>query len=523
MTSSFHKDGYSDVRVGGEDEDNDDEDLEAILAKMDIDKDFNNWTSFRKSVSAAGASVCATATIGEEGECWDSTHQARLARIEIYSRHYHPTDEEAQEVKDLGAVLGLSSKSFLGNWFLGGGSNRNGKRSCSSSRPGLEPSSLPSSSSSTALSDRERYESIQDRSVLLLRAFALLEVAEKGYRPDTKKSSARSATGDSVREVEVILLTGGLVVAEVKRRNSTSSKRDILMRSFLACVTWDQVDHVVEGIGQAARTAWKLHFKPKPTPDAGSKGTTSLKVWTFTTASTNERVVWLDALETVLVRTHMHSATSSSRVTRDEDQRHELGWQYHLVHRGGYTAAVTGRLDDLPVPPRSVNAWDQYNGLTMLIYAVRCGNANVVSNLLDRHDADVDATDRDGHSAMYYATRDEQHDMQQILTEYGARPSMEALQCGCGELFGAVQDAQEAVNDRREQEAASAAAAAAHERACVVQDQMNDNVRLMHERGQKIREMGDKAAQLNEGAANYAEMARQLKERSQKPTFFGLL
>jgi hypothetical protein len=359
--------------------------------------------------------------------------------------------------------------------------------------------------------------------VLLLRAFALLETTEEGDQPDGKSSARRMSSGDGVRDVEVILLTGGLVVAEVKRRNSAGSKRDLLMRSFLACVTWDQVDHVVEGTGQAARTAWKLHFKPKRNGDAAAKGTCSNKVWTFTTASTKERAAWLNALEVVLLRTSMHSATASSRSAGEEHERHELGWQYRLVHRGGYTAAVTGRLDDLPIPRRSVNACDQYNGLTMLIYAVRCGNANVVSYLLDRHDADVDAADRDGHAAMYYATRDEQHDMQQILAEYGALPSEAALRCGCGELFGAVQDAQEAVNDRREQEAASAAAAAAQQRAREAQDQMSDNVRLMHERGQKIRDMGDKATQLNEGAANYADMARQLKERSQKPTFFGLL
>jgi hypothetical protein len=334
--------------------------------------------------------------------------------------------------------------------------------------------------------------------VVLFRSFALLEEEEEGGRRGTRGTSGEASCG---RDVEVILLTHGLVVADVKRRNS-SSKRNLLMRTFSACVTWDQVDHVVEGTGQARKTAWKLFFK-----------STTSKVWTFTTASSSERAAWLDALETVLVRTHMHTGASSSRVAGSEQTRHELGWQYRLVHRGGFTAAVTGQRDDLPISPKSINGRDPYNGLTMLIYAVRCGNSNAVSDLLDRHGADVDATDQDGHSAMYYSTRDKQHDMQQILVEYGAEPSTEALQCGCGELFGAVQGAQEAIDDRRESESRAAAAA---------QAQMSDNLRLMNERGKKIRDMGDKATQLNEGAANYAEMARQLKERSQKPTFFGL-
>jgi Ankyrin repeats (3 copies) len=518
-------------------DDEEEDDLAAILATMDIDKDFNNWTSFRSSVvsynssnrttsvasdaaSAAAAAAAAPRVGGSEnrplpGGADPSTDEinpdlgtlrARLARLEIFSRHYRPTPEEAQEVTDLAAFLGVgrSSKTFLGGLFGGG---KNSKKSLvpQDSSPGAAAISSASPSN-----DRERFESIQERSVLLFRAFALLDIRAGGGT-----SASSSAIVDS-KDVEVMLLTRGLVVADVKRR---SSKRNVLLRSFLACVTWDQVDHVVEGIGRDAITSWELHFKSGRASDPSLKSAST--VWTFTTASSKERAAWLDALETVLVRTHMHSGTttataSSPRIAgrKTLDPQHRLGWQYTLVHRGGYTAAVTGVLDRLQVPVQSVNACDPYNGLTMLIYAVRSGNSNVVSHLLDPCLADVDATDRDGHTAMYYATRDQQHDMQQILAEHGAMMSLEAVQCGCGELFGAVSDAQEVVDDRRDREVRQAREA---------QTQMNDNLRLMQERGTKIREMGDKATQLNEGAANYADMARQLKEKSQKPTFFGLL
>lgn len=508
--------------------DDEEEDLAAILATMDIDKDFNNWTSFRSSVvsynskrttsvGSEAASAAATAAaaaprvggsenrplagvdvIADEINPDLATLRARLARLEIFSKHYRPTPEEAQEVSDLAAFLGVGSgsKTFLGALFGG----KNSKKSLVPQ----DASPAATTTSGSPSSDRERFDSIQERSVLLFRAFALLDSG------GASASASNSASADA-KDVEVILLTRGLVVADVKRR---SSKRNVLMRSFLACVTWEQVDHAVERIGRDAITSWELHFKCVRSSEPSLKPS----VWTFTTASSKERAAWLDALETVLVRTHMHSGTttSSPRTTGRKalDPQHRLGWQYTLVHRGGYTAAVTGVLDRLPVPVQSVNARDPYNGLTMLIYAVRCGNSNVVSHLLDQCRADVDATDRDGHTAMYYATRDQQHDMQQILAEHGAEMSLEAAQCGCGELFGAVSDAQEVVDDRRDREVRQAREA---------QTQMNDNLRLMQERGTKIREMGDKATQLNEGAATYADLARQLKEKSQKPTFFGLL
>jgi hypothetical protein len=46
-----------------------------------------------------------------------------------------------------------------------------------------------------------------------------------------------------------------------------------------------------------------------------------------------------------------------------------------------------------------------------------------------------------------------------------------------------------------------------------VQSQMQDNINLMHERGQKIEDLGDKSKQLEENATEYKDLAGQLRAK----------
>lgn len=448
-------------RVDVNDDDDDDvasdENLDELLAKMNIDKDFNAWTSFRSSVLSQSVSNHRTSGASDETE--DSKElldpeiqkwTQRVARLEVYSKHYKRTEAETQELVDLAAFLGLNKSFRLASLF--------GKKT-----------SVDADSA-----HRQRFDAIQDSSILLLRGFALLE--ESG----------------STQDVEIVLLTYGLVVAKVKGQDS---KRNLILRSLLYCITWDQVDHMTPSV--AKPRAWEVHFK------AESDDQSTAPLWTFTTASSNQQITWLSAMETVLVRTRMHS---SSRTASQP-----LGWQYQLVHRGGFTAAVTGHIDSVPIV--QVNICDQYNGLAPIHYAVRLGHANVVRHLLQCR-ADANLPDSEGHTPMYYAVRDDLLEIQELLYDFGAQRSFEAEQCGCGELFGRIADTQEIIDDRRTVQAEQAAAA---------QAQMAENMRALQMRGEKIRDLGDKATQLNDGAATYADLARQLKEKSSKPSFFGIL
>ena len=120
-----------------DDSDYDDETISRMLDNMDIDADFNCWTSFRASMSiksksslkSHGAAAPGTTphgasssggtvdTIGEQGEEESLTRSEqeyidkwyrRVDREEVYSTTYRPVPREEREIKDLAAFLGVS-------------------------------------------------------------------------------------------------------------------------------------------------------------------------------------------------------------------------------------------------------------------------------------------------------------------------------------------------------------------------------------------------------------------------------
>ena len=116
---------------------------------------------------------------------------------------------------------------------------------------------------------------------------------------------------------------------------------------------------------------------------------------------------------------------------------------------------------------------------------------------------------------MYYALRDEGTDeMTQLLEKYGASNKKKNKEWkATEELFGRVKAAEEKAAQKKQQQQREQEQL---EKAKTAQSQMGENMRLMNERGQKIEEMGDKARHLNEEAQNYADMAKQLKEKSKR-------
>ena len=111
-----------------DDSDYDDETISRMLDNMDIDADFNCWTSFRASMSIKSnaknsiASAAPSSTfdvIGEREEAEEPLTQSerkyidrwsrRVDREEVYSRTYRPVPREERELKDLAAFLGVTS------------------------------------------------------------------------------------------------------------------------------------------------------------------------------------------------------------------------------------------------------------------------------------------------------------------------------------------------------------------------------------------------------------------------------
>ena len=114
-----------------------------------------------------------------------------------------------------------------------------------------------------------------------------------------------------------------------------------------------------------------------------------------------------------------------------------------------------------------------------------------------------DQQDQEGHTPTEYAFRDPApFDIQDLLVQHGGQRTDWSDDRGA--LFGQVA----AVEEKRELEQKKQAEAA--------QQQMNQNMQLLQERGEKIEQLGSKAADLNQGAQDYASMAKQLKDRSKK-------
>jgi Synaptobrevin len=114
---------------------------------------------------------------------------------------------------------------------------------------------------------------------------------------------------------------------------------------------------------------------------------------------------------------------------------------------------------------------------------------------------------------MYYAVRDELPGTTiDLLKEYGAKESQLAKMETKGELFGRIHATEQVRQDRRETQQ--------RQEAVEAQVKMNENLRLLNERGEKIEDLGNKASELNENASNFASMAKQLKEKSKKKKAF---
>ena len=101
-----------------------------------------------------------------------------------------------------------------------------------------------------------------------------------------------------------------------------------------------------------------------------------------------------------------------------------------------------------------------------------------------------------------------------LLKGFGATTSELTETEARGELFGGIEEANRKTAHRRKVEKTiqENKAAEAAKKAESAQSAMGDAMNALKERGEKINEMGDKASDLLEGAQEYGDMAKQLKE-----------
>jgi len=432
-------------------------DLDNLLDNLDIDRDYQCWTSFRQNMTRRADEMDEGPTPDEEMlETEDIEHwQVRLEREEVFSHRYHPTKAETKELHDVALIVHPGHNSIMNTFF-------------STATGGAD------SSNNEALFKRLVYPDLRKSpaSILIKRGPVLYETT---YNNEITE-----------QEAELVLLTHGCIISTVvppeEQTESERNKGNGVVRKFDRAIEWKSL--VCVAPNEDDDLAFELVIR-------GTKGQERL---TFVTGTERQAEAWMNALETVVVKWHMHTDTSVKH----------LGWQYRLVHKSGFTLAVTNVEDDLGFSSATLRTLDSYNGYAPIHYAVRLGNEHAVTVFLAAG-VDPNITDEDGLTPVYHAVQDEvDRSILELLEAAGATKDIKKAQHDKEELFDRVV----ATNHQREEREQKKAMAA--------QAKMNENMRLLHERGQKIEDASDKAREMNENAAEYADLARQLKEKTKK-------
>jgi hypothetical protein len=226
---------------------------------------------------------------------------------------------------------------------------------------------------------------------------------------------------------------------------------------------------------------------------------------------------WLQALERIMTEHAIHNP-SLSEITEF------WGWQYILIRKPGFTAAVTGDMS-LMGDPQNINELDIHNKFAPLHYALlqETCNTEVIEALLDAG-ADPNVVDGEGRSPMYYAAKNKLDDIKELLIRRGGEASKLTEIEQRGELFGRFEQSVLNTERRREKEKLieenKAAEAAAKTQS--VQDQMNKNMAALIERGEKIEHLDTKTKDLEAEAQDFGQMAAQLKDKMKKKKWYQL-
>ena len=377
-TSTNSHDNQNDDDNGNDDsEEVEEEDLDALLNDMDIDKDFSMWKSFRASISSdysgdVNVALDQDNNIVNQEEAEATRIQfwkERLQREEVYSKRYHPSKEEQQELQELATFVGLSSSS-------------------SSSSPGGFFTGLVRASSGVLTGDSSH-----------MKIHLVEQLLQPGEGHPKSILLKRGPVLWKDQECELILLTHGFILATAQESSSKAKHNTsflFVQRTYETCQLWDQVEHATNL--PETNCSFGVGCKDESSPSS---------LWEFQVDSVMSHTAWLQAMETVLVHHALHSNTYDTS---------QCGWQYHLMHRPGYTAVVTGNVDLVGTSSSSsssgdgdnFNSLDTYQQMAPLHYALKQEKCSIpIIEALLMEGADPNFPDAEGRTAMYYGTSDD--------------------------------------------------------------------------------------------------------------------
>jgi Synaptobrevin len=389
---------------------------------------------------------------------WDE----RLTRDEVFSDRYRPTMAEAGEVSRLQDRVGITNN----NLSIAGRSFRS-------------VMAMGTKQKFTA-TQAKSWSEVTQGSVLLKRGLVNLRLVPDHHKEMTADRDGEDALGPIVT-CHLCLFTKGMSVFTLPE---SKQKRDSNSDPLLVSLPWTSVTRLVPD-----------HEKNSIQIERSAAADDSILVLE------NSLAEWNDPITSCLLR-YLEINDTTGRTTT-------LGWQHLIVYRPAFSEAVS----DLPLSPLTksssdmmmmmANAKDEYNLLTPLLYAVKLGHMTAATSLLQHCQADPNQpSGDDGTLPLYWA---DSPAMTELLVAHGAKKVASERQ----QLFGRVEATQAIVDRQRQQQQQREEEAAA----VVVQTEMQQNMHLLNERGQKIAEMDDKARELNDNAAEFKSLSSQLKSQ----------
>lgn len=187
-----------------------------------------------------------------------------------------------------------------------------------------------------------------------------------------------------------------------------------------------------------------------------------------------------------------------------EQEQWECGWQYRFVYKRGFTEAVEDKVVTMSDEASISTIPDEFQGYTPLHYAVKCRSIDAARSLVKLQS--VDAVDSNNHTALYWAVREEYSEIADLLRENGAK----SVATDRGELFQHVEQVTQDMEQYKQE------AEVQKQAELEARSEMQNNLQLIQERGEKIAQMGETATALQDGATDYAKQAKQLKATLQQ-------
>ena len=318
----------------------------------------------------------------------------RLNRRDIYQRHYVPSKQELEEIKELEGYLGVFSSTtrqrFAGLWQQLVPPLADSSISKRSRRNLLERQSSTSSVSSlSSYTQQQQLQQLQLKSTHGNQAFYSIVIKRGPIQFEQYQDY----------QCEWILLTRGFVVARPNFQFIPRFQAGDLWTSVVQVQPTNPLSITLSCVSRNTALSSSNHLTLTQLKHQQQYGCYTYEV---SCETPQEQASWLEAVRKLVIQAHDSAGTN-------EKEMGGMGWQYRVVYNPFFSEAVTGH----PIQKDKIlagstghvdlNDLDSYNSYAPLHYATRANHVRVMRFLLEAG-ADVHVGDGYGRTPMYYGT-----------------------------------------------------------------------------------------------------------------------